>query len=118
MFAGWTDAEGNTVSTENPYIFNVTGDTVLTAEFEKAQEENPGEEPGENPGQNTGEKPSDAAEKKPDKEEIQGGKAVQTGDAAFPAAWASAAVIAAAAAVLAGKKRGRPGKASEKHGLF
>lgn len=118
VFAGWTDAEGNTVSTENPYIFNVTGDTVLTAEFEKAQEENPGEEPGENPGQNTGEKPSDAAEKKPNKEEIQGGKAVQTGDAAFPAAWASAAVIAAAAAVLAGKKRGRPGKASEKHRLF
>ena len=32
-FAAWVDAEGNTVSTENPYTFNINEDTNLTATF-------------------------------------------------------------------------------------
>ncbi len=32
-FAAWVDAEGNVVSTENPYIFNINADTDLTATF-------------------------------------------------------------------------------------
>ena len=35
-FKAWTDAEGNTVSTENPYTFSITDDTDLTATFDKA----------------------------------------------------------------------------------
>ena len=35
-FAGWQDAEANVVSTENPYRFTITGDTDLTAAFNKA----------------------------------------------------------------------------------
>lgn len=32
-FVNWTDAEGNEVSTSNPYAFEVTADTALTANF-------------------------------------------------------------------------------------
>lgn len=32
-FAAWVDAEGNKVSTENPYTFNINADTDLTATF-------------------------------------------------------------------------------------
>ena len=35
-FAAWTNAEGQTVSTENPYKFNISDDTNLTATFTKA----------------------------------------------------------------------------------
>ena len=35
-FTAWVDAEGNTVSTENPYSFAITQDTNLTATFNKA----------------------------------------------------------------------------------
>ena len=34
-FAAWVDAEGNTVSTENPYTFDMTANTDLTATFNK-----------------------------------------------------------------------------------
>ncbi len=32
-FAAWVDAEGNTVSTENPYIFEIKENTALTATY-------------------------------------------------------------------------------------
>jgi len=35
-FTAWIDAEGNTVSTENPYTFSIAQDTDLTATFSKA----------------------------------------------------------------------------------
>ncbi len=35
-FKAWTDAEGNEVSTENPYTFNIMEDTRLIATFDKA----------------------------------------------------------------------------------
>lgn len=35
-FTAWTDAEGTTVSTENPYKFNIADDMNLTATFAKA----------------------------------------------------------------------------------
>ena len=35
-FTGWADADGNIVSTENPFLFNIDGDTRLTATFSKA----------------------------------------------------------------------------------
>ncbi|MBQ5455324.1 MAG: hypothetical protein IIT63_05815, partial [Prevotella sp.] len=34
-FSAWTDGEGNEVSTENPYSFNITDDTELIATFTK-----------------------------------------------------------------------------------
>ena len=34
-FAGWTDAEGNMVSTENPYSFDIMSNTVLIAAYTK-----------------------------------------------------------------------------------
>jgi len=34
-FTAWTDAQGNTVSTDNPYTFNIADDTQLTATFDK-----------------------------------------------------------------------------------
>ena len=34
-FTAWVDGEGNTVSTENPYKFNISDDTVLKATFNK-----------------------------------------------------------------------------------
>ena len=35
-FTAWTDAQGNTVSTANPYSFTISDDTDLTATFTKA----------------------------------------------------------------------------------
>lgn len=34
-FAGWKDAEGNTVSTENPYSFEIKANTALVASYTK-----------------------------------------------------------------------------------
>ena len=34
-FVNWTDAEGNVISESNPYVFEVTKDADLTANFEK-----------------------------------------------------------------------------------
>ena len=34
-FAGWTDAEGNVVSIENPYSFDITANTTLVATYSK-----------------------------------------------------------------------------------
>ena len=34
-FAGWTDADGNMVSTENPYSFEIMANTVLVASYTK-----------------------------------------------------------------------------------
>ena len=34
-FAGWTDAEGNMVSTENPYSFEIMSNTALVASYTK-----------------------------------------------------------------------------------
>ena len=34
-FAGWTDAEGNMVSTENPYTFEIKANTALVATYTK-----------------------------------------------------------------------------------
>ena len=34
-FVNWTDAEGNVISESNPYVFEVTKDLDLTANFEK-----------------------------------------------------------------------------------
>ena len=34
-FVNWTDAEGNVLSESNPYVFEVTKDVDLTANFEK-----------------------------------------------------------------------------------
>ncbi|MDE6485443.1 MAG: Ig-like domain-containing protein [Duncaniella sp.] len=34
-FTSWTDAEGNVVSTDNPYTFDITGDTQLVANYDK-----------------------------------------------------------------------------------
>lgn len=34
-FAAWVDAEGNTVSTENPYVFTINENTNLTATYTK-----------------------------------------------------------------------------------
>lgn len=34
-FSYWSDAEGNKVSTDNPYSFKITADTKLTANYEK-----------------------------------------------------------------------------------
>ena len=36
-FASWVDAHGQEVSTENPYRFNITDDTVLKATFNKSK---------------------------------------------------------------------------------
>ncbi|MGN0220998.1 MAG: pectinesterase family protein [Prevotella sp.] len=36
-FEEWQDAEGNTVSTDNPYTFSITGNTQLTARFAEIQ---------------------------------------------------------------------------------
>ncbi len=35
-FSHWQDADGNTVSTDNPYTFNITDNTTLTAMFNQA----------------------------------------------------------------------------------
>ena len=36
-FVNWTDAEGNVISESNPYVFEVTKDLDLTANFEKIE---------------------------------------------------------------------------------
>ena len=36
-FVNWTDAEGNVISDSNPYVFEVTKDLDLTANFEKIE---------------------------------------------------------------------------------
>ena len=37
-FVNWTDAEGNVISESNPYVFEVTKDLDLTANFEKIED--------------------------------------------------------------------------------
>ena len=37
-FVNWTDAEGNVISDSNPYVFEVTKDLDLTANFEKIED--------------------------------------------------------------------------------
>ena len=37
-FVNWTDAEGNVISESNPYVFEVTKDADLTANFEKIED--------------------------------------------------------------------------------
>ena len=110
-FANWTDAEGNIVSETNPYEFEVGSDISLTANFEKIQEEEPGEDPdqkpGEEPGTDVGKDPSGPAQDSSDHDATQGNKAAETGDASFPIGWAALSA-AAGAVLLLGKKRRRP----------
>lgn len=118
-FVNWTDAEGNIVSEANPYEFEVESDISLTANFEKIQEEEPGEDPDQKPGEEPGEKPGEGqgtdvgkdpsgpAQDPSDHDAAQGNKAAETGDASFPIGWAALSA-AAGAVLLLGKKRRRP----------